>query len=203
VPVVTADLSLASLRRSPLQGRAGELASASAPDRGIRLAELPFLGAVTVRVDPQGAPAARIGQALGVALPAAGAAVVAGTRAVLWQGPDEWLVVGPGGDSPRLCALLADAGGTAVDVSANRTTVEVSGPNARDLLAKACTLDLHPRSFTAGRCAQTTFARTHVILWQTSDEPSYRLMVRGSFADYLADWLLDAAEEYSVPLVSP
>ncbi len=78
-------------------------------------------------------------------------------------GPDEWLVVGPDGDTLDLIRLLteavADDPGSVVDVSANRSTLVVSGPNARDLLEKGCTLDLHPRTFGAGRCAQTTFAR--------------------------------------------
>jgi sarcosine oxidase, subunit gamma len=109
-----------------------------------------------------------------------------GDRSVLWLGPTEWLVVD--GDPLDL------PGG--VDVSANRTTIELSGQHAREVLEKGCTLDLHPRAFTAGRCAQTTVARTQVILWQTSEAPVYHLMVRGSFARYLADWLVDAATEY-------
>jgi sarcosine oxidase subunit gamma len=107
-------------------------------------------------------------------------------RSVLWLGPSEWLVVdGPPIDLP---------GG--VDVSANRTTIELSGPHARDILEKGCALDLHPRAFPAGSCAQTMVARTQVILWQTAETPVYHLMVRGSFARYLADWLTDAAAEY-------
>ena len=103
----------------------------------------------------------------------------------IWLGPDEWLVVGPdGGD-----VLPDEPGASIVDVSANRTTIEVRG---RDLLEHGCTIDLHPRAFHAGRCAQTTVARTQVILWQTSDDPVYRLLVRASFAAYLADWLVDA-----------
>lgn len=109
-----------------------------------------------------------------------------GERAVLWLGPSEWLVVG--GDPVDL------PGG--VNISANRTTIELSGPHARDVLEKGCTLDLHPRAFAAGQCAQTTVARTQVILWQITDAPVYHLMVRGSFAQYLADWLVDATRDY-------
>jgi sarcosine oxidase subunit gamma len=138
------------------------------------LAEIPFRTAINVQ-GTASFPA-----------PAPGTVITWGERSVLWLGPSEWLVVdGSPIDLP---------GG--VDVSANRTTLELSGPHARDILEKGCTLDLHPRAFTAGRCAQTMVARTQVILWQTTDAPVYHLMVRGSFARYLADWLVDAAHEY-------
>jgi len=83
-----------------------------------------------------------------------------------------------------------------VDVSANRTTLTLTGPHALDILEKGCSLDLHPRAFTTDHCAETTVARTQVILWRKTDEPTYHLLVRGSFARYLADWLVDAAREY-------
>lgn len=127
----------------------------------------------------------------------------AGHRAILWLGPDEWLVVEQlmrGDDPPALAAPLAQAlagwHASVVDVSSNRAVIGLAGPHARKVLAKGCGLDLHPRSFAAGRCAQTLLGRAQVILHQTSDTPTYRLHVRASFAAYLAAWLLDAVREY-------
>jgi sarcosine oxidase subunit gamma len=187
------------LRRSPLAARAAELQARSG--RAVRLAELPFLAQLSLRVDPESAAAQRIARALGCPLPEAGAVTGSGRRSVLWLGPDEWLVVGPDGDVGALVTLLASAldgdRGGIVDVSANRTTITVEGHSARAVLEKGITLDLHPRAFRADRAAATTLARTLLLLWQTGDEPNYRLMVRNSFADYLTDWLLDAAEEFA------
>ena len=112
-----------------------------------------------------------------------------GGRTALWLGPDEWLVVGEGAADLR----LPDGAGSLVDLSANRVVLELRGPSARDVLAAGCALDLHPRAFGPGRCAQTLLARAAVILEQTSGEPAYRIYVRPSFAGYLADWLRDAA----------
>ena len=83
------------------------------------------------------------------------------------------------------------------DVSAQRTTLLVTGPRAHDLLAHGCPLDLHPRTFGPGRCAQTTLGRTQIVL-VARDEPraGFWVLVRSSFAGYLTDWLLDAATEY-------
>jgi sarcosine oxidase subunit gamma len=161
-------VTVESLRRSPLADH--PLAAGD----GVRLTEIPFRTAVNV----QGAAT--------FPTPPPGRVLDWGERSVLWLGPSEWLVVD--GDPIDL------PGG--VDVSASRTTIELSGPHARDVVEKGCTLDLHPRTFTTGRCAHTTMARTQVILWQTADAPVYHLLVRGSFAQYLADWLVDAAREY-------
>ncbi|SNS70102.1 sarcosine oxidase subunit gamma [Asanoa hainanensis] len=84
---------------------------------------------------------------------------------------------------------------SAVDVSASRTVLELSGPQARDVLAHGCALDLHPRVFGPGSCARTNLAKAQVILHQTAPA-TYRVFVGASFADYLARWLLDAAVEY-------
>jgi sarcosine oxidase subunit gamma len=216
---------LSGLRRSALAHRAADLEAVST-EAGVALVELPFLAMVSLRVDPASEVAVRVERALGLTLPGPGTvasaaideaeAVLPGEggedglvgqyRSALWLGPDEWLVVGPDGDAAGLAGLLveavADGPGSVVEVSANRDTLVISGPRARELLEKGCTLDLHPRSFRAGQCAQTTFARGHVLIWQTADEerpggPVYRLLFRGSFGNYFADWLTDAAVEFS------
>jgi len=188
-----------TLRRSPLAHLADALAAGSVPGT-VTLHEVPYLSQVNLRVDPASAAAPRIAAALGAPLPAQpGTVATAGARSMLWLGPDEWLVLGPDGEASANERLLRDAlaaeHGSVVDVSANRTTLELSGRCARDVLEKGCSVDLHPRSFQPGRCAQTLLARSQVILWQSGDE-TYRLLVRGSFAEYVAEWLLDAMGEF-------
>ncbi|WP_042372470.1 sarcosine oxidase subunit gamma [Streptacidiphilus neutrinimicus] len=193
--------ALAHLRRSPLGHLADRLAAAEATGPGgVRLREIPFLAQLNLRLDPAGPAAARAAEALGAPLPTlAGSVVATADLRVLWLGPDEWLVVGADGAAPTiehaLRRALGDEPGSVVDVSANRTTLELSGPSARSVLEQGCSLDLHPRAFGPGRCAQTTVAKVQLVLDQIDAEPSYRLLVRGSFAQYLADWLLDATGE--------
>ncbi|WP_416965273.1 sarcosine oxidase subunit gamma [Streptomyces sp. Agncl-13] len=198
-----ADTALSVPRRSPLAGAADRLAATTRSSGGaIRLAELPFLAQVNLRLDAKGAAADAVGLALGLSLPLEpNAAVRAGELTVLWLGPDEWLVVGPPDTQRdvenRIRAAAGDEHIAVTDVSAQRTTLLVSGARARDLLAHGCPLDLHPRAFGPGRCAQTTLARAQVVL-VARDEPGagFWVLVRSSFAGYLADWLLDAAAEY-------
>jgi len=156
------------IRRSPLDG--------VALVDGLR--ELPFLAQLGVRADRP--PASLPTEPNTVAGDA--------TRAALWLGPGEWLVVGPPGREHELQAELLADGATVIDVSANRTTLELRGPRARELLEFGCPIDLDPRVFGPGHCAQTLLARANVLIWFVTDdpEPVYRLLVRPSFAAYVA-----------------
>ena len=165
-------------RRSPLEGL-------EASAEGVTLREVPFLAQVNLRAD---------GAALPLPLEPNTVAELAPDRRALWLGPDEWLVIGPPGSEAAIEEELRPFG-SVVDVSANRTAIELRGPGARAVLETGCALDLHPRAFGPGRCAQTLVARAQVILEQLDDVPTYRLLVRGSFAGYLATWLLGAISE--------
>ena len=84
-----------------------------------------------------------------------------------------------------------------VEVSAQRTTLSLSGPRARDLLAHGCSADLHPRVAPQGTCLQTLLALAGVVLVVRDDSATdFWVLVRSSFARYLADWIVDACTEY-------
>jgi sarcosine oxidase, subunit gamma len=188
-------------RRSPLADRQAELAARSVSGL-VRLVEEPFLTQVNVRVHPGSPAVVRIEHALGLALPHVPNQVSGDDRwAGVWLGPDERLVVAPDGQADAIVdavrTAIDDSLGSTVDVSANRTTLLLAGPMARGVLEKLCSLDLHPRMFGPGQCAQTLVGRTQVVLWQIGAEPAYRLLVRCSFAHYLADLLLDAMAEFT------
>jgi sarcosine oxidase subunit gamma len=199
-----ADTAPTAWQRSPLADAAPRLAALTRSSRGaLRLAELPFLAQVNVRLDAKSPAADAVGPALGLQLPLEpDTAVHAGEVTAVWLGPDEWLVVGrPGTARDREDRIRSAAGDEPVavtDVSAQRTTLLVGGPRARDLLAHGCSLDLHPRAFGPGRCAQTMLARTQVVLVARDEaRAGFWVLVRSSFAGYLVDWLLDAAVEHA------
>lgn len=183
-------------RESPLAGFAAAFAAASGPELTLR--EVPFQTQLNLRVDPRDEPTlAAVQAALGIRPPVEPNTVAThGERRVLWLGPDEWLVVAPDGDRAGLADALRAAvdieHGSVVDVSANRTTIAIAGAQAADLLAAGCAVDLHPRAFGPGRCAQTLLAKAAIILEQRDDTPRFEVLVRPSFAAYLASWLLDA-----------
>ncbi|MEO6827913.1 MAG: sarcosine oxidase subunit gamma family protein [Microbacteriaceae bacterium] len=197
-------IGLVELRRSPLQHLTGELAAASVPGpRGVSLTERAFCTMISVRVGPRTPAAARLEQVLGAALPKPGGTVTASAEyQVLPLGPDEFLVFSATEDdalTARLTEALGEDPGLVVDLSANRTTLELSGPSARAVLEKGAVIDLHPRAFGPGSAVSSTLGPVPVILWQTDDAPSYRILPRASFADYTARWLLHAMVEFAGP----
>ena len=167
--------------RSPLEHRAAEL-------ERVGSRELAFLAQVDVRVDPTTAGALGFPTEPNTWTPA-------GDRDVLWLGPDEWLVVAePGGASAMAEELersLADLHRSVVDVSGNRIVLELWGSSRHDRLSSACPIDLHPRSWGDGRCAQSVFGAAQVLLQERRG--TTRLFVRPSFAGYVVDLLLAVA----------
>jgi sarcosine oxidase, subunit gamma len=181
--------------RSPLAGRGEDLARIATMTRGAVVVEhVPFLAQVDVRL--HGAAVARAPHPLPTR---PNTAWEQGPRAALWLGPDEWLVLGPPGAGPEIVAeyhrALEGLRRSVVDVGANRVALEVSGPRAKDVMAKGCGLDLDRRAWTAGSCAQTLLARVPVILHER--EETTGVLVRPSYSNYLVDWLLGAAAEFA------
>jgi sarcosine oxidase subunit gamma len=124
-----------------------------------------------------------------------------------WLGPDEWLLVGPPSSREETLEGLERAigpeDGAAVDLSASRVLFELKGPKARDVLASCCALDLHPRVFGPGQCAQTLLAKAPVLLSQVDDAPTYRFFVRPSLASYVVSWLVDGIEGVQADSTQP
>lgn len=169
----------------------------------LNVAELPFRTQLTVRVSDPDAIAA-MGTALGAEFPSVPCTFTSGSGPfgdveVLWLGPDEFLAVASPDLQVSIEEVLRGALGTVrgsvVDTSAQRTTLVLEGPHVRDVLAHGCSVDLHPSSAPGGTCVQTLLARTGIVLQVTGDD-RFTVLVRSSFAEYLAAWLSDACVEY-------
>jgi sarcosine oxidase subunit gamma len=201
-----ADKNLAA-RISPARQLSDAFAAGSLAGT-VELSEVPFLTMVGLRADAGSETANRLAAVTGGLPAGSGSVVTNGDTSVLWLGPSEFLVVAPteaheslGGDLiPALREALGGDAGQVVDLSSNRTTFELSGPRARAVLEKGCSLDLHPRVFKAGTALSTEIANIPAILWKTGEE-SFRIFPRASFAEFLGRWLLDAMREYASPEV--
>jgi sarcosine oxidase, subunit gamma len=176
--------------------------------RGVRLGERAGLGKIDLRGDPHDrAFMTAVGRVLDLLLPSEPCTSAARDQTcALWLGPDEWLVTCPEPEAAGLAGslreALTDVHAAITDVTDGRVTFRLAGPSVRDVLAKGCPLDLHPRTFPPGACAQSLLAKASVLIHLLDDDreqgPSFDVYVARSFAHYLWTWLEDAGREYGV-----
>lgn len=187
-------------RRSPL----GAIKPTQPLPHEGQLFERPFLTHVNLRLDPADAEAlAAANRVLGLQLPLTPNTTTAGQELLAaWLGPDEWLLLTehhqPDALVTDLQAALTGHFASVVDTSAGQTVIRLSGPSALDVLARGCALDLHPSVFPPGACAQTLLARAQALLIAVDDTPTFDIIVRRSFAPYVAAWLEDSAREFGL-----
>jgi sarcosine oxidase, subunit gamma len=117
---------------------------------------------------------------------------------VNWLGPDEWLIQVTNESEAVLETALRHAlhrqACAVVDVSSGYAVFQLRGDHVRDVLAKGCPLDLHPREFIVGQCAQSHYFKSSIILKRTGSN-EFEVLLRRSFAEYFQQMLLDAALE--------
>jgi sarcosine oxidase subunit gamma len=194
---------LDDLRVSPAAHLAPLMSEASdAGGDAVGLRELPFAVQLGLRAEPDSASGRALEAALGQPLPRRVGEVTGDSAGlhVLWLSPDEFLAVDVSrrqqpGASHAAEAALEGLPGQAVDLSANRTILELSGSQARAVLEKSCQADLHPRAFGVGSAIVTALGPVPVILHHSADH-EYRVYPRASFADFTVRWLLDGMAEF-------
>ncbi len=143
----------------------------------------------------------------GKAAPARPQAIEAGGALLVWSGPDQFLVLSArtsGGNTAMATARSAFAGMASLsEQSDGRSLIRISGARSRDMLAKVCSLDLHPAVFPVGTAAATSIDHTSVVLWRGEDisgEPAFYLLVFATFAESLWHTLLDSGAEYGITI---
>ncbi|WP_321449953.1 sarcosine oxidase subunit gamma family protein [uncultured Cohaesibacter sp.] len=124
-----------------------------------------------------------------------------GAVAVLWMGPDEWLIIANETDAlkplPEMALALAEYHCALVDISNSKVMLSLSGPSSRDVLSKGCSIDFYSNEWRKGLCVNSLYARCDVTIWQRATRDHYTILVKNSFSDYVSDYLLDAMSEYN------
>jgi sarcosine oxidase subunit gamma len=169
----------------------------------VAIGELPGLHTIDLRVAPGTLSYAAVTEALGMELPGKPGetrmrSIPGGCEAhVLCLAPDWWLIVGYQEAEQNLAPLQLRGQHhfSVVEVSGQRTTIELEGSNARETLAHLWEQDLREKYFPVARVSQGLMAKAPVIVWHIAPF-RYRVMVRSSFALHLWKALADAAEEW-------
>lgn len=159
---------------------------------------------VTARKGQVNAVIRKIADALRLDLPEPGYAVGAGEVTAVWIAPATWLVLRPWSATADLARGLAAICGTSasvVDQSAGKIVLRMSGAKARDVLAKGCRVDLHPRVFGPARAAVTPIAHIPAVVQQVDATPAFDLIVPSTLAEDFFEWLCVSAAEfgYEIP----
>lgn len=192
-------MSEAVIRRHGLEPFLEDMSRTDASESAVQIAVNGGLGHINLRgnpADPSFIDA--VVNVLGQSLPVTPNTLSPEPHRVFWLGPDEWLIVTAAERVTELAARLADA--TAMhhaavnDIRGGQVALTMTGAGARDILAKGCALDLHASVFAAGSCAQTGLAKANVLLACLDDAPTFMIVVRRSFSDYLCHWLAHAGK---------
>ena len=170
---------------------------------GLSITRVAGKGLINLRADDK--IKTRLKTLFGVALPSQPNKMAAiGTRRALWLGPDETLLMIEEAQVAEFMlsvkATLGDAHYAATQLSDALVIFRLGGARRLDVLAKGCSLDLHPDSFHIGDCAQSLLSHAAITLAADSDD-SLLLFCRTSFSDYVCSWLKDAAIEYGYILL--
>lgn len=190
-------------RRHGLEAFLTEADGAQTAGVGLRARIRDDLGHVNLRADStnQALVDAIVGIA-GQPLPLVPNTISEGDHRIFWLGPDEWLVLTDADATSPLTESIREASRGmhvwANDISGGQVAIELRGDAARNLLAKGCTLDLHPSVFPVGACAQSGLAKANVLIGLVEDTPTFIIVVRRSFADYLCRWLGHAGSDTGI-----
>ncbi len=194
-----------SRQQTPLAGLTG---GTGAFEHGspecVSVLEVPFAELVNLRGEPDNIDfAAAVQNTLAIPLPIEPNTTTESDQyCIMWLAPDEWMIRAKGpqaGDLPtRLNLALQGIFCAVTDQSSAYSIVQLSGPKARCVLAKGCPLDLHPRVFDSGQCAQSHYYKTSVLLRRLDSDADdcWEMTVRRSFADYALRMLMDGMWEY-------
>jgi sarcosine oxidase subunit gamma len=133
---------------------------------------------------------ADLNTALGVTLPLTPRRITADSVDYLWSGPDSWLAMA---DDQALAACIAAAAPYAAitEQSDGKVIFRVTGPHARENLAKLIPIDLQEDEFPPDATALTLAGHLSVQIWR--EDNGFYLACFRSFAKALYESLVHAA----------
>lgn len=179
-------------------------------DKAVLIQEVPFTPGFDLRVNPDSPAFLAVVAALGLVLPtkvgevarnnadcivSEGELPSANGISALTLGPDWWYLTGTADISALLKPVQDSHHVSFVDVSSQRTKIEIYGPSAKDILAHYWEQDLRDEHFPVDACSQGVLAKAPLIMWHCCGD-CYILFARASFSKHLWAALTDAAVEY-------
>ena len=199
--------SLSALHGLAIPGRFGKGEGKANGDADVTLTERTDLGLATVAVrkDQDDGLKARVREAYGLDLPEGSTLAQGKDLFFIGTGPGQWLAVSGTLQNEQLAEDLADRlkGLASIsDQSSGRAVIRVSGPRARDVLAKGLAIDLDPRVFGPGSAVTSTISHMGVLVWRDGEAASYDIALFRSVAGSFWAWLTASAAGYGYAVVT-
>lgn len=123
-----------------------------------------------------------------------------GKMAIVWSGPDAWMLVDPAGGVRHEAvktALSEDA--AIVEQSDARVLIELRGPHVPDVLAKGMDPDFHEKAFPVGTAAIGKLCHMTCQVWRCDDH--FGLLVPRPAIGDVWHWLIESALEFGIEIV--
>ena len=174
----------------------------------LALRELPIPTAWNLQGDPRDAAfLAHAAEWLGFPLPLApNTGAGAGEWTALWVGPRSWLLLAATARSPQDYAARRGAcnaaDGALFDVTAGRVGFQITGARAAQFLSAFTPLDLHPRAFAVGSCAQSVFGHVTALIHAPAAE-TFNLLVARSLQRDTWHALCETGARYGAEVLPP
>jgi sarcosine oxidase subunit gamma len=197
-------LAFSALDGLAVPGRYGKAGG----EPGVAIAELTGLGLATLaaRKGQAGALKEAVASAYGVDLPDGSRMARGRSVSFVGYGPEQWLAVSESFANEALAEDLKRRLGALAsisDQSGGRTVLRVSGPRARDVLAKGLPIDLYPQRFASGSAATSTLSLMGAQIWQVDEAPTYDIALFRSLSESFWRWLAASAAEFGYEVTTP
>lgn len=195
--------SLSAFHGLAMPGRYGKTGG----DAGVTVAEHTDLGLATVEVrkGQENALKAAVREAYGFDLPEGPTVAQGKDVGFIGTGPGQWFAVSETLENEALAEDLVEklkSLASVSDQSSGRAVLRLSGPSARDTLAKGLAIDLDPRVFPAASAATGTLSHMGVLLWREGEAETYDVALFRSVAASFWRWLDASAAEYGYEVVT-
>lgn len=120
---------------------------------------------------------------------------------LVWAGSSQWLAVSIRPGMPAELAAGLQGIAAVSDQTDARAVLRLRGARVRDVLAKGCPVDLHPRAFRRGDTFITAIGGIGVQVWWTDVDDAFHLAVPRSMVGSFWSWLLPSAQEFGVEIL--